>query len=78
MSQSAELVIIILEGIGVDSADVDSLISGVAREPAEIIHHVPRNVERDFRRQAGEAVDCGGVVDLLLHAARGPGVNRKP
>ena len=42
----------------------------VAREVGVVVDLVPRDVQRDGRRDAGVAVDLGGVGDLLVGVAR--------
>ncbi len=73
VGQGAELVVVVLEGVGVDGAERDALLLGVRRQGGVVVHPVPRDVERHGGGEAGEAVDGGGVGDLLLDRARRTG-----
>ena len=44
MAQRAELVVLVLEGVGVDAADLDTAFSGKRAERGKILDAVPRNV----------------------------------
>ena len=68
--QAAELVVVVLERVRVDRAEPDAEVVGVRAQLVEVVDPVPRDVQRDRRGQAGEAVDLGGVGELLLDGAR--------
>ena len=70
VGQAAELVVVVLEGVGVDRAEPHPQVLGVRRELAVVVDLVPRDVQRHARRQPGELVHLRGVGDLLLDAAR--------
>ena len=63
-------------------------VGGVAREVGVVVDPVPRDVQRDGRRDAREPMDLCGVGDLLVRVARhallgedleaGPGVAERP
>ena len=67
-----EPVVVVLEDVGVDRADADAALLGVATQAGPVVHLVPRDVQRHRGRHARELVDVRGVVDLLEHGARRP------
>ena len=87
-ADAAEHVVVVLEGVRVDRAEGDPDVRGVPGEVGVVVHPVPRDVQRDRRRDAGEAMDLGGVGDLLVRVARhallgedlepGPGIAERP
>ena len=69
VAQGPQLVVLVLEDVGVDGPDGDALVLGVAAQGVVVVRPVPRDVQGDARRDAGEAVDLGDVVDLLVGVA---------
>ena len=65
-----ELVVVVLEDVGVDRPDPHAEIGGVPRETIEVVDPVPRDVQGDARRGAGVGVHLGGVGDLLVGVPR--------
>ena len=51
--------------------EADPGVGGVAGQVGVVVDLVPRDVEGDARRDAGEPVDLGGVGDLLVRVVRG-------
>jgi hypothetical protein len=73
--EAAELVrqrlpLVILEGVRVRRVDVQAARRGIPPQFGRRVGSVPRNVQRDGRRHADEAVDDGAVVDLLVDRLR--------
>jgi hypothetical protein len=73
VGQAAELVVVVLEGVGVDGAELDTVLAGEAAQRGVVVDAVPRDVQGDRGSHAGESVHRGGVGDLLLHRARRAG-----
>ena len=69
----AELVVGVLEEVRVDRADAQPALLDV-RAARQVVDRVPREVQRDGGRGAGQPVHLGGVVDALEHVARAPGL----
>ncbi len=65
-----EHVVVVLEHVGVDDADADTLVGRVLGEVAVVVDAIPRDVQRDARRHAGEPVHLRRVGDLLVRVAR--------
>ncbi len=82
MTETSELVVVVLEGVGVDRAEPHPEVVGVAAQLVEVVDAVPRDVQRHRRRPPGERVDLGGVGDLLVgvarHARRGEDLEARP
>ena len=80
IAQRAEAVLVILEDVGVDRADVDALRLGVLAHGGVVVvlRLVPRNVDGDGGRDAGHLVDHGGVVQLLPAWSRRRRARRRP
>ena len=78
MAQAAEHVVVVLERVRVDRAEADAEVLGVAAQLVEVVDAVPRDVQRDRRRQPGEQVHLGGVGDLLERVARARRAGRTP
>ena len=88
IADAAEHVVVVLEDVGVDRPEADAGVRCVTGQVGVIVDPVPRDVERDARRDAGEPVDLGGVGDLLVgsprhallgeHLETGPGVAEGP
>jgi hypothetical protein len=70
IADTAQHVVVVLEDIRVDRAEADALVRGVPRQVRVVVNLVPRDVERHARRNPGEAVDLGGVGDLLVRVPR--------
>ena len=70
VSQAAELVKVVLEGIGVDRAEHHTKISGVVLQCAIVLDLVPRDMQRDFRREPGQLVHLGSVGEVFLDRPR--------
>jgi hypothetical protein len=71
VGEGAELVVLVLEGVRVDRAQLHAEVFGMAAEGAEVVDEVPRDVERDGRGQSRQTVHLGGIRDLLERIARG-------
>ncbi len=65
VGEAAELVDVVLEGVGVDRAEAQAEVGGVGAELGEVVDLVPRDVEGDARGEPGDGVDLGGVGQLL-------------
>ena len=76
VSERAELVVWVLEEIGVHRAGAQAAVIEVVAHACEIIDVVPREVQRDGGCGGGEAVDLGGVVDPLEHVAWTTGLRK--
>ena len=74
VTDRAELVVRVLEEVRVHGAHAQVGALDVLTQRGEVIDGVPREVQRDRARGAGEAVDLGGVVDALEHVARASGL----
>jgi len=72
-AQRAQLVLLVLEQVGVDRAQPDAQLARFLLEGDPVVRFVPRDVERDRRRHAGQPVDVGGIGQLLVNAARRAG-----
>jgi hypothetical protein len=70
MGDAAQLVVVVLEHVGVDGTQDDASLGSVRGEVGVVVDGVPWDVQRHTRRHAGEAVHGGGVVDLLVRVAR--------
>ena len=66
----AELVVVVLEDVGVDRPDPHAELGGVLGQLVVVVHLVPRDVQRHARRRPGERVHLGGVGDLLERITR--------
>ena len=71
--ERAELVVVVLEGVRVDRAERDAEVFGVAAQVGVVVDLVPRDVQRDARRERRHAVDLRGIRDLLERVARRAG-----
>ncbi len=69
VGQAAELVVVVLEGVGVDRAELHAEVLRVGAQRGVVVDLVPRDVQRDLRSEAGEFVDLGGIRDLLPRIA---------
>ena len=88
VAHAAEHVVVVLEDVRVDRAQADAEVGRVTRQVGVVVDAIPRDVERDARRDPGEAVDLCRVGDLLVRVARdallgedleaGPGVAEGP
>ena len=74
MGDRAELVVGVLEEVRVDRADAQAARLDVLAQRGVVVDRVPREVQRDRARGAGQAVDLGGVVDALEDVARAAGL----
>ena len=70
VGQAAEFVEVVLEGVGVDRAERYTKISRVVPEPAIVLDLVPRDVQCNLRREAGQLVHLGSVGELFLNGPR--------
>src|SRR3954470_5920814 len=70
VGDAAELVVVVLEDVRVDRAQLDAVILRGRRERAEVVDLVPGDVQGDAGRDAGVLVDLRGVGDLLVRVAR--------
>ena len=66
----AELVVVVLEEVRVDGADVQAVALGAGAQLGVVSDRVPGEVERDAGCGAGQTVDLGGVLELLKDVAR--------
>ena len=66
IGQAAELVVLVLEHVGVDRPDPNTTVLGVPAKGVVVVGLVPRDVKGDSRGDAGEGVDLSDVVDLLV------------
>ena len=74
MGDRPELVVRVLEEVGVHGADSQAGGLHVRAQRAVVVHRVPREVHRHRARRAGQPVHLGGVLDALEHVARAPGL----
>ena len=70
VGQRAELVVVVLEDVGVDGPQFDPALGGVLPQAREVVDAVPGDVQRDPGRDPRVLVDLGRVVDLLEGVAR--------
>ena len=70
VADAPEHVVVVLERVRVDRPERHATRLRVAGEVGVVVDLVPRDVERDRRGDAGEAMDLGGVGDLLVRVAR--------
>ena len=73
MAEAPEPVLVLAEQVRVDRADPDAAAGGVVAERGPVVDAVPRDVQRDGRAAAGQAMDERGVVDPLPDGAGGAG-----
>ena len=75
VAERAEPIVLVLKDVGVDGAEANAALFGVAAQSVVVVGLVPGNVERHAGGGAGEPVDRGGVVELLEDGAgsAGPG-----
>ena len=78
VAQAAELVVVVLERVRVDRAEPHAEVLGVARELVEVVDPVPRDVQRDRRRQARVRVHLRGVGELLVRGRAARPAGRTP
>src|SRR5665213_843937 len=64
-----EHVVVVLEDVGVDRAELDTEIMRMLPKLAKVVDAVPWNVQRDLRSDASQPVDGRGVLDLLERIA---------
>src|SRR5580704_5215143 len=65
MADAAQLVVVVLEDVGVDGADPDAVRFGVAGQRLVILDLVPRDVHGHAGRDAGEPVNLRRVFGFL-------------
>src|SRR5439155_14014932 len=70
VAEAAELVVELLEEVRVDRPDAQPERAGRLPQSVPVSDTIPGDVQRDRRRDAGQAVDDGGVLELLEHGAR--------
>lgn len=70
MADAAQLVVVVLEGVGVDRPQLHATLLGVFRQRPVVVDLVPRDVQRDGRGHAGERVHLSGIVQLLPRRTR--------
>jgi hypothetical protein len=88
VAHAPELVVVVLEDVGVDRADPGADALGVRAERRVVIDLVPRDVHGHAGRDAGVLVHLGGVLGLLErvtgharlaeHLEPGPAVAERP
>src|SRR5262249_37342852 len=67
-----EPVVVRAEEVRVDRADAEPLRLGEPLQLAVVVDRVPRDVQRDARAAAGQAMHERGVRDALVRVASGP------
>ena len=72
VTEAAEHVVVVLEGVGVDGSEADAQVLGVAPELVEVVDEVPGDVQRDRRSDPGDSVHLRSVGDLLVGVAWHP------
>jgi hypothetical protein len=72
--ERAELVVVVLEQVRVDAADLHAEVGGVLGELAEVVDLVPRDVQGDPRGDAGVLVHLRRVFELLVGVAGDAGL----
>jgi hypothetical protein len=70
VADAAQLVVVVLEDVGVDGADTDPEVAGVPGQRSVVIDLVPGNVHRHAGGDAGEPVNLGRVFGLLPRGTR--------
>ena len=74
VAQRAEHVVGVLEGVAVDAAHSQATALDVVTQRGVVVHLVPGDVQGHGLGDARVAVHGAGVVDLLIDAARHPGL----
>jgi hypothetical protein len=74
VAHAAELVVVVLEDVGVDGADADALARGVRGEGGVVVGLVPGDVHGHARGDSGVRVHLRGVAGLLVGGARHAGL----
>ena len=69
VADAAQHVVVVLEHVRVDRAQGDPKVVRRGGQRGVVVDLVPRDVQRDRRRDARVAVDLGGVGDLLVRIA---------
>ena len=67
--EGAELVLLVLEGIGVDRAERYTVLLGVGAQSAVVVDLVPRNVQGHRRGQTRVTVHLSRIRNLLERVA---------
>lgn len=72
VGERAELVLVVLEGVRVDGAELHTEALGVRSQGGEVVHQVPGgDVQRDGGGgEPGQLVHLRGIRDLLEGVAR--------
>src|SRR6186997_3013438 len=70
VGEAAELVDVVLEGIGVNRAERHTKIICVAAQGGVVLHLVPRDVQGDLWRETGQLFHLGSVGELFLNGPR--------
>src|ERR671914_239196 len=70
MRDRPELVVRVLEQVRVHGSHVQATILDVCPERGEVVHRIPREMERHAGRRACQPVHLGGVVDALVDISR--------
>ena len=70
VAEGSELVVVVLEDVGVDRPDGYAVVGGVCSKVGEVIHAVPGDMEGDARRDTGVGVYLSGVFQLFIGGAR--------
>ena len=73
VGQAAELVVVVLEGVGVDRAETHSEVLCDAAELVVVVHLVPRDVQSHRGGETGQLVHLRRIRQLLLDRARRAG-----
>src|SRR5579859_2732525 len=61
MTDAAELIVVILEQVGINRADGDTQRLRFLTKRLPVVGFVPRDVQGNARRDSGQFVDIGGI-----------------
>ena len=71
MSQRTKLVILFLESVGIDCADIYAVVLGELGHIFHVVNFVPGNVQRNSWGEVGVFVNLRRVADLFKNVSRG-------
>jgi hypothetical protein len=74
MGQRSQPIIVVLEQIRIDSAYRNPLLGGERGQLAEVVHPVPRNVQRHLGRHPVNAFTCAASAIFSNGSLGVPGV----
>ena len=83
VGEAAEFVVVVLEGVGVDGAELHALVARMLAQGGEVVDLVPRDVQGDRRGETGDTGAPAAASAIFSQGSRGvPGVpktlNRVP